>query len=799
MKRIVVFAGTGAVIAALFVASLAAERPRFAVRESRYRADDAPASAPVLSAPPSAPAPPPPMEVERSMPKPRREALKKELLGGPVAAASVGEGANDFLGAMQGLGAVHGVGAGGGGLGAGVKGLGSIAAGGEAPAAATRAWFPQTFLFEPLVVTDAQGHAEVPVKVPDRLTSWRVLALAHSRQGAQAGALTTFLGTLPTYVEPVTPAFLYAGDQVRLPVQVVNTTGREVTARLQLSASGAVLSSAGGPVRVPAAGDVVQYTGLSATRPGKAVLRATLGSTDAVEKDFPVKPAGLQGVQARGGTLATARTFTLTGPADTLPGTEALRVRVFPGALGLVRAELAAAPGRGGVAEDAYLLQLLGQAPALLRALGATPDEPLIRELTLLATQRVMRHARAPSADAATLLAEAAASHPESPVLQRAAERLANQVAKAQRADGTCQGETGWTLQRLLVATADCVRAARAASAGSAGTQRATRVTVKAAGAFERNLNRVADGYTAAAVLASGTVSAPGAAALKKLVLDHLLTAADGARYLEVAQGVVRADGRPPSTYEATALAVLALGDDPVVADLGTWLLAGYSASWGWGDGRANLVGLRAALQLFKDPVPAGVTVTVSRDGKPLAAGTLDAAALQDVLSLDADATGSVGEHLWSISAQPPVPGLGYSLQLVAFTPWKASQGGGLTLTAALPAALQVGHAAELALTAGVPGNTPMQLKLPLPAGVQADTPSLDALVSAGKVARYETEDGLVTLHLGPQRPGAVYAASLKVVPTLAGRLQSGPPSLAPEASPQLAKAFAPTTWTVKE
>jgi hypothetical protein len=474
-------------------------------------------------------------------------------------------------------------------------------------------------------------------------------------------------------------------------------------------------------------------------------------------------------------------------------------VRVFPGALGLVRAELSAAPGRGGVAEDAYLLQLLGQAPALLRSLGATPDEALIRELTLLATQRALRHARAPSPDAAALLAEAAAAHPDSPVLARMAERLASQVARSQRADGTCQGETGWTVQRLLVSTADCVRAVRSAATTPAGRQRATAVAVKAAGAFERSASRIADGYTAAAVLAAGTASPASAVALRKLVLDHLITAPDGARYLEVAPGVVRADGQAPSTYEATALAVLGLGEAPVVADLGTWLMSGYSASWGWGDGRANLVALRAAVQLFRAPVPAGVTVTVSRDGVVLARGTLDAAALTDVLTLDADARGSAGAHTWRLEAEPAVPGLGYSLQLVAFTPWKAVPGGGLSLTASLPALLQVGHGAEVTLTAGLPGNTLMLLALPLPAGVQPDTASLLALVRAGKVIRYESEEGLVRLHLPPQRPGAVYTAALTVVPTLAGRLQAGSPSLAPEGNPGQEQRFAPSTWSVRE
>ncbi len=678
------------------------------------------------------------------------------------------------------------------------KGAGPSGTSIESPGATTRAWFPETFLFEPLIVTDAQGRANVPVRVPDRLTTWRVLALAHSRGGGQAGTVTSFLGTLPTYVEPVTPAFLYAGDEVKLPIQVVNTTDAEVVSPLQLSVRGATLAAVGGTVRVPAAGNIVQYATLTTKVPGNATLRAALGTTDAIEKVIPVQPAGLRVVQAKGGTLAAPRSFSLTGPADTLPGTEGLRLRVMPGALGVVRSELSAAVDRGGVAEDAYLLQLLGEAPALLASLGGTVDEKTVRDLSILATQRVMRHARAPSVDAATLLTEAALAHPQNPVLARLGERLAAQVAQSQRPDGTCQGATGWTLQRLLVTTGDCVRAVSASSTTPQARQRATAVTVKASGAFERNLARVNDGYTAAAILASGVAKGTVAEVLKKQITEHLVASDDGSKYLEVGQGVSRADGRAPSTYEATALAILALGNDPVVADLGSYLMSGYSASWGWGDGRANLVCLRAAVQLFKAPVPAGVKIVVARDGKPLAEGTLDAAALKDVLTLDAEATGSLGEHQWTITADPAVPGLAYSFQLVAFTPWKAVAAGGLSLTVATPPTFTAGQAGQLTLTAGVPANTTMTLTLPLPAGVQHDTPSLDALVSSGKVTRYETQDGLITLHLPPQAAGAVYSAALRVVPTLAGTLQSGPPTLAPETQPQLVKAFSPSTWTVR-
>jgi hypothetical protein len=572
----------------------------------------------------------------------------------------------------------------------------------------------------------------------------------------------------------------------------------DVTSPLKLESTG-VLSASGGSVKVSAGGNVVQNVVLTAPRPGPLKLKATLGSTDAVERVIDVKPAGQREVVTHGGTLAAPRTFTLAGPANALPESEAVVLRVFPGALGLVRSELSAAPGRGGVAEDAYLLQLLGSAPALLRALGEEPNGPVIRDLSVLATQRVMRHSRAPSVDAATLLAEAALAHPENPVLSRLGERLAAQVAQAQRPDGTCQGADGWTLQRLLVTTGDCLRAVRASQGTPRAKQRFTAVSIKAAGAYERNLGRINDPYTAAAALASGAVTGAVADKLKAIVLAGISQGTEGAT-LSVPSGVVRADGLVPSSIEATALAVLALDGDAKapLAELGTTLLGAYDPFMGWGDGRTNLLALRAITTIFKEKVPAGVKISLARDGKVLATGELTPETLKSVLVLEADATGSSGDHSWSVTAEPPVPGLGYTLGLVAYVPWKPSNEAGLELESKLPDALSVGKAAELELTAAYPGNATMKLRLGLPAGVQHDTPSLDALVSAGTISRYATEDGAITLFLPAVSAGDTWQAKVKVIPTLAGTLQAQPTTLTQEYRTDRTKAFVPKAWVIR-
>ena len=181
-----------------------------------------------------------------------------------------------------------------------------------------------------------------------------------------------------------------------------------------------------------------------------------------------------------------------------------------------------------------------------------------------------------------------------------------------------------------------------------------------------------------------------------------------------------------------------------------------------------------------------------------LAEGSIDASKLQEVISLDADATGSSGKHTWSVKANPPVPGLGYSLSLVAYTPWRDTPGGGLELTTTLPEKLEVGKAADVLLTASMPGGMSTKLRLALPAGVQTDSAQLNKLVAANTIYRFETEDGAVTMHVPPLTNGAVFTAAVRVIPTLGGRLQSGASQLEPEGRHLNMKSFAPRTWVVQ-
>ncbi|MCX5742312.1 MAG: hypothetical protein NT062_07435 [Proteobacteria bacterium] len=390
--------------------------------------------------------------------------------------------------------------------------------------------------------------------------------------------------------------------------------------------------------------------------------------------------------------------------------------------------------------------------------------------------------------------------------MARLGERASTYLAKAQRPDGSFAGETGWRIQRLLAATAEATRAVASDTSTVAATQRAQGVRVRAAGMFERNFALIEDGYTAAVVLATGAVTGELATRLRAKVVAAIKTSDDGAKYLDVAADVVRADGQRPTTAEATAAAVLALQGDPtaapLLADLGATLLGSYDPASGWGDGRANLVAMRAVLELFKAPVPADVTITLLMDGKEVTRGRLDRAAQRDVLALEATAPGLAGAHTWKVVAEPAVAGLGYALALSSWVPWRQeATNQGLELSLPLIMIGAVGKPIELPIAAIAPSGSPLHVTQALPAGVQLDTPSVQKLVTDGVIERFEASDGKLELFIPALAPGQTFAAKYRVIPTLAGSLHAAASTIelvgmAPGAG--VSFAVAPTAWLIK-
>lgn len=171
--------------------------------------------------------------------------------------------------------------------------LGAMRGGGQAEAPiAVRKSFNALAVFAPAVPTDAQGKAVVPVKVPDNLTRYRVMAVAVAGDKHFGKGESSITARMPLMVRPSPPRFLNFGDTFELPVVVQNQTDEPMSVRVAVRTHNAALTDGQGraltvppndraEVRFPAAAEL----------PGTMRLQVAAAAgtwADAAEMALPV-------------------------------------------------------------------------------------------------------------------------------------------------------------------------------------------------------------------------------------------------------------------------------------------------------------------------------------------------------------------------------------------------------------------------------------------------------------------------------------------------------------------------------
>lgn len=651
--------------------------------------------------------------------------------------------------------------------------------------APTRSWFPESFLWIPLVETDTSGVATVPVAVPDSLTTWRVLALAQSAAGAQGGAETSFLSTLPAYVDVVVPGSVFAGDELLLPIQVVNTTAAGISQSLAIVVDGG--SGAGaGAMSVGAGGSATRTLSFRAGGPGIATIRADFGSIDSVERSLPVRPVGRLVESAQSGAVASKNP--LTTPA--VPNGEygELVLTAWPGALSVVRAELEGPPvwierapiwGGGDPLGDAAYKYALAQAGTALDPAEAKPET--LRAMRLSAWQPLARAGRAPDTATGCLLAEALRGAPAETLDGRLAMRMAEFVLDNQAADGTWL--TGAAdIDSTLLETALCARSVSDEPAAK----------LRAEGAFDRHQDRLVDPTLAAYALASGTITdADLRSRLVETITKGLKTSENGTRYLEGA-GLRRADGHYVTSAEATAAGALALAGEAVLAsELATSLLGMHRAWGGWSDGEGDLLILRALSAALPNPDGAVPELVVTVDGAEVARATVNPTEPHKPLVVRAPVAASASHQ---VVVSGGGPGLSFTLSTRAWVPWVPVESGVAEVGVEAPQRLTVGSVASVRVRIATPSSVRSDLILGLPAGVRADPEGMDRLVREGAFASWTASEGSVLVR---GFAGGGWEGELPVVAALAGRVSSAPSRLVSADSGNELFVLPPSRWAI--
>lgn len=178
--------------------------------------------------------------------------------------------------------------------------------GGEGP----RRDFRQTALFLPRVLTDANGHAHASFKLPDGLTTYRLMAVAATASDGFGSAEARIVTSKPLMVRPALPRVLRAGDRVEASV-IVTAKAVSGTIDVTIAVEGAtLLGDARRSVQVDVGESREVRFPIEARRAGKTRLRFSAsggGASDSVEvtRDV-VSPTVLESAALSGDTDSVA-------------------------------------------------------------------------------------------------------------------------------------------------------------------------------------------------------------------------------------------------------------------------------------------------------------------------------------------------------------------------------------------------------------------------------------------------------------------------------------------------------------
>jgi hypothetical protein len=638
-----------------------------------------------------------------------------------------------------------------------------------------REWFPEAFLWQPSVATDADGTAHLDVRVPDQLTTWRILALAHARNGQQAGAVETFDTRMPVSVDPVVPDWLYVGDVVRTPAQVVSM-GDPFVGRAEVRASGSLSGLGGGAVSLSSGGSRVVWTGLTAEQSGSGSVTAELFAGDRVdgaERVVSVLPAGRPVTKQVGGGLSGPRTLGLDDPDAS---EQRIVVQVFPGPLAVFQSELERV---GDSPPGAYGYALIDGIRTLSESAGVEIDEPGLRRLRIRSWQRIVRQGRSPDLATATELL-LGLQNPTDPLSEGMRDRMVRTIESNQRGDGTWASDARSTLQQVLVQTAATSLAMPDTASGA---------QIRAQGAIERNLPSIDDPYTAAWVLAADLVGPSMRPKLQERVLEGITERGDGSRRWSTSGGSLRNPlGRSPSRAEMLAVASLALADRDDLdwrADLVSELLQSWSADRGFGAGALDPVVLKAVREGL-GTIDGPVAIAVAIDGEQVASGAVDPSQPHLPAVLEAMRGGKM-----TVSAEPPVPGLAFVATHTAWKPFTGAEALPGVEVEVASGPLVAGRTGALTLTAAAPSGVTLEIVQGVPAGTAVEVPAdVRSLLTEHRV-----EADRVVLKTRAFGAGEIMDLRLDVTPQYAGRMSTRPLELKAAGSEA---QLAPFVWTVQ-
>lgn len=94
---------------------------------------------------------------------------------------------------------------------------------------AVRSNFNETAFFMPHIMTDANGDAHISFTLPESLTEWKFLGVAHTKDVQYGNITATTIAQKDFMVQPNLPRFVRDGDKANISARVINRSDKNVS------------------------------------------------------------------------------------------------------------------------------------------------------------------------------------------------------------------------------------------------------------------------------------------------------------------------------------------------------------------------------------------------------------------------------------------------------------------------------------------------------------------------------------------------------------------------------------------
>lgn len=199
-----------------------------------------------------------------------------------------------------------------------------------------REFFPETFIFEPALITDYKGEARLSVTMPDAITTWRVTTFASSHKGELGSALSQIRVFQDFFVDIDLPVALTDGDEISIPIAIYNYLPKDQEIRLVLQGEEwfDILEKSEITKRLKKDEVSVVYFPIKVKKIGYySMLVKAYGEakSDAIKRRIAVLPNGKRFENIISDRLEGSITKNITFPKNSIKDANTIILKIFPG------------------------------------------------------------------------------------------------------------------------------------------------------------------------------------------------------------------------------------------------------------------------------------------------------------------------------------------------------------------------------------------------------------------------------------------------------------------------------------